>query len=568
MPKIVKLAAAVLVTTVVISACEEGPPAGAAIEPRNTFGAYLSALHADRRNQATEAARRYAAALAADPNNPRLRRQTFYASMRAGEVGRAIELAKKITAVEPTYMPAVLALLTDGMKRGEYKEALKWAGKLPASGSLGFVRVVARAWALVGANEAKQALAEIDKLKDRRGLRMFHSLHRGLMLDVLGRGKEAATWYAAAYKAQSSPAIRFIQAAASGLVRAGDKPAALKMIGSYEFSRGDSFAMTHLRRTIAKSDTPDALVPDAREGFAELLMNLASAMVQDNRARPALMWAQASLYLRPQNGASIYLVGDIQRSLGQHLAAIETLGRVKTSDPFSWEAGKSIVSSLAALDRKLEAEKLLEEMAGRETKRWDVLAMLGNLHRGLRKWPEAIKAYDRAIGRIEKPKEGHWNLFFARAVAFERAKQWPKAERDFRMALKLRPDQPAVLNYLAYSWVDRKENLKEALAMLRKAVRLRPRDGAIIDSLGWAYYRLGQFSRSVRILERAVTLSPRNWEINDHLGDAYWRTGRVTEARHQWRRAQSMQPDKSVLIKIKEKLQRGLPALKPSEPGQ
>ena len=134
--------------------------------------------------------------------------------------------------------------------------------------------------------------------------------------------------------------------------------------------------------------------------------------------------------------------------------------------------------------------------------------------------------------------------------------------------MKLRPNQPAVLNYLAYSWVDRKENLQEALSMLRKAVSLRRRDGAIIDSLGWAYYRLGQFGRAVRLLERAASLEPHNWEINDHLGDAYWHTGRVTEARHQWRRTLSMKPDKAVAVKIKAKLANGLPALKPSEPTQ
>ena len=568
MPKIAKLAAAVLATSLVISACDDGPPADAAVEKRNSFGAYLSALHADRRNQAAIAARGYLIALKANPDNAGLRRKAFYASMRAGDLVTAIELAKKITAVEPTYMPANLAMVTDAMKRGEYKAALGWADKLPKFGSLRFVRTIARAWAMVGVGDGPKALETLEKLKDRHRITVFYILHRGLMLDVLGKDKEAAAFYSKTYKDQASPPIRFVQAAAMSLARTGDKAGALKMIGSFQFSRGPRFSMAWLSQAIRKDEASPALVKNASDGFAELLMNMASGMEQDGTTRPALMWAQASLYIRPNSGASLYLTGDIQRDLGQHEDAIKTLGRVKTDDPFSWESGKSIVSSLASLERNLEAQKLLEEMAAREPKRWDVLAMLGNLHRRQKKWQDAIKAYDGAIARIGKPKEMHWNLFFARGVAFERAKIWPKAEKDFRLSLKLRPDQPAVLNYLAYSWVDRNENLQEALGMLRKAVTLRPRDGAIIDSLGWAYYRLGQFPRAVRTLERAVTLSPRNWEINDHLGDAYWRTGRLTEARHQWRRALTMDPDKGVVAKIKAKLARGLPALKPSEPSQ
>jgi tetratricopeptide (TPR) repeat protein len=568
MPRLTRLVAVGLLASIGIAACDDGQPAGAAAEQRNSYGAYLSALHADRQNQAARAARAFAVALKANPNNVRLRRLTFYASARAGLMDQAIALAKQIAAVEPGYMPAAMVMVVDAMKRGDFKGALERADKLPAAGSLGFLRTMARAWALVGAGEPEKALAEVDKLKPRRGLRVFYSLHRGLILDVLKREKEAADWYRTAHKAQSAPAVRFIQAAVTAMVRAGDKTGALKIIKAYETTRGSRFAIAHLRRRIENDDDLDPIATDAKEGFAELLMNLASALDQRRTARPGLMWAQASLYLRPENGASLYQVGDIQRNLRQHTAAIETLGKIKTQDALAWEAGKSIATSLVALKRNQEAEKLLEEMATRENKRWDVLAMLGNLYRSERKWVRAAKAFDRAIGRIGPPREGHWNLFFARGVAFERSKQWPKAEKDFRMALKLRPNQPSVLNYLAYSWVDRKENLKEALAMLRKAVSLRRRDGAIIDSLGWAYFRLGQFGRAVRLLERAAALEPSNWEINDHLGDAYWRTGRITEARHQWRRAMSMKPDKAVLAKIKVKLANGLPALKPSEPTQ
>ena len=115
-----------------------------------------------------------------------------------------------------------------------------------------------------------------------------------------------------------------------------------------------------------------------------------------------------------------------------------------------------------------------------------------------------------------------------------------------------------VLNYLGYSWVDQGINLDEAFGMLRRAVELKPRDGYIIDSLGWAHYRMGRFDEAVRELERAVDLKPADPVINDHLGDAYWRVGRRLEARFQWNHARDLNPDPEDLPKILKKIENGL----------
>jgi Flp pilus assembly protein TadD len=143
-------------------------------------------------------------------------------------------------------------------------------------------------------------------------------------------------------------------------------------------------------------------------------------------------------------------------------------------------------------------------------------------------------------------------------MSYERAKQWTLAEKDFQLALKLSPDNPQVLNYLGYSWVDQGVNLDQALEMIRKAVSLRPKDGYIIDSLGWAYYRLGRFEEAAAELEKAIVLSPSDPTINDHLGDAYWKTDRKLEARFQWLRAVENKPEPEDLPKIEKKLKEGL----------
>jgi tetratricopeptide (TPR) repeat protein len=168
--------------------------------------------------------------------------------------------------------------------------------------------------------------------------------------------------------------------------------------------------------------------------------------------------------------------------------------------------------------------------------------------------------YETAISMAgPAPTRNDWNLFFQAGIAHERLKQWPRAEAHFKRALELYPDQPQVMNYLGYSWIDMNMNLEEGMDLIRAAVDLRPNDGYIVDSLGWAHYRLGDYEDAVRELERAVELRPADPTINDHLGDAYWQVGRKLEATFQWNRALANDPDEELKPKIELKLVEGLP---------
>jgi Flp pilus assembly protein TadD len=171
-----------------------------------------------------------------------------------------------------------------------------------------------------------------------------------------------------------------------------------------------------------------------------------------------------------------------------------------------------------------------------------------------------VDYYSRAIALIDKPEAKHWSYYYARGTCYERIKKWPLAEADLQKALQLSPDQALVLNYLGYSWIDQNRNLKQGLALIEKAVRQKPDDGYIVDSLGWAYFRLHNFKEAAKHLERAVELRPEDPVLNDHLGDAYWRVGREREARFQWEQALTLKPEPEDAEKIKRKLQKGLPA--------
>jgi Flp pilus assembly protein TadD len=159
---------------------------------------------------------------------------------------------------------------------------------------------------------------------------------------------------------------------------------------------------------------------------------------------------------------------------------------------------------------------------------------------------------------VGTPTKKDWPLYYARAVAEQESNDWNAAEADLKLAIKLSPDQPQTLNFLGYSWVDQRRNISQAVVMLEKASTLAPEDGYIVDSVGWAYYRLGRYKDAVKTLERAIRIVPGDPTINDHLGDAYWKVGRRLDARFQWNHAHAFGAEDKEKAKIEKKLKVGL----------
>jgi tetratricopeptide (TPR) repeat protein len=215
--------------------------------------------------------------------------------------------------------------------------------------------------------------------------------------------------------------------------------------------------------------------------------------------------------------------------------------------------------NLDSLERTDEARQQLSKLIANHPDDLEAVLALGNILRDRKHYPECADTYSQAIALIPQPTKPTWTVFYFRGICLERSKQWEKAEADLKKALELYPEQPHVLNYLGYSWIDQGVNLDEGMRLIRRAVDQRPDDGYIVDSLGWAYYRIGNYDEAIKHLERAVELKPMDPTINDHLGDVYWRVGRQLEANFQWTHARDLKPEPDELAKIEAKLKNGLP---------
>jgi tetratricopeptide (TPR) repeat protein len=301
------------------------------------------------------------------------------------------------------------------------------------------------------------------------------------------------------------------------------------------------------------------LVNSAQAGAAEALYGLGASLGRRGGEDLGLVYLQLALYLAPNHPLALLSLADLYESLKKPELAIMIYARIPANSPLHRNAAIQMASNLDALDKPEEAQKHLEALIKENPDDLEAIMALGNVLRGHKKFAECADVYSKAVTTISHPQKANWVTFYFRGICYERSKQWPKAEADLKKALELYPEQPHVLNYLGYSWVDQGVNLDEGMSMIKRAVQQRPDDGYIVDSLGWAYFKLGNYPEAVKNLERAIELKPEDPTINDHLGDGYWRIGRLLEARFQWAHARDLKPEPEELPKIEAKLKDGLP---------
>jgi tetratricopeptide (TPR) repeat protein len=410
---------------------------------------------------------------------------------------------------------------------------------------------------LTASGDFKNAVANIDKLQGPDWYAAFKDLHAGLMLDLAGQRRDAGARLKRAYE-QDKNALRTVDAYARWLARNGDRKKALEIYAEFEKLLPNHPLIDAVVAEVEAARQPAALVRSAQAGAAEVLFGLGSALGRQGGEDIALVYLNLALYLDPDHPLVLLSLGDLYETLKKPERAIETFARLPVGSPLKRSAEIQRALNLDQLERTEEARERLSSLVQKHPGDLETLTALGNVLRARKHYTDAIGVYSKAVAIVKAPARQHWTLFYFRGICYERAKQWPLAEKDFQKALELNPDQPQVLNYLGYSWVDQGINLEPGLDMIKKAVDLRPKDGYIVDSLGWAYYRLARYEDAVKELERAIELRPEDPTINDHLGDAYWKVGRELEARFQWSHARDLKPEPEDLVKIEAKLKDGL----------
>ncbi len=513
------------------------------------------ALEAGDYRRAAELLRR-AAELA--PGHIEVLVRLLQAEIASGRFAQAVADARRLAEAAPGRFEAELLLLLDAFRRGDLAGARARLERLDGPGLGRVVVPFVAAWIEAAAGAPKRALRRLDGPDAARALPEVRAVHTAALLLALGTVEQAARVLETPLARRDRVAPSLVWMAAHVADRRGRREQARALVAAQRAHRPSEPVLEWLAERLAgDAPIPPPFVSPA-EAIADVLVRLAEALDLSRARIRALRLARLALFVDPAHDEARYRVAAIAAALDDREGALEVLDRIAPDSPFAFPAALLRARVLVELGREEEGYALLERLAREHPEAITPLVTLGDLLRRREAWDRARRAYERAIARLPRVEPGHWRLFYALGITLERTGRWEEAERAFRRALALAPDQPLVLNYLAYSWVERGERLEEAREMLERAVELAPRDGFIVDSLGWAYYRLGDYARAVSYLERAVELEPGDPVINDHLGDAYWRVGRRREARFQWRRVLGLDPEPELAARVREKLARGL----------
>jgi tetratricopeptide (TPR) repeat protein len=524
-------------------------------------GNYLSARVADAEHDSLAASTFARETLRADPGNLQLIERAFVATLLNGDMSDCFALAQKLIARDEKNGTAQLALAVRDIKARNFTGARK---HLDSSGNLrqrDLTAILLDAWSYVGSGDLKRALALVDTLGDAN-LAVFRDFHAGLMLEASGKTEEAGKRFQAAYAADQST-LRLLDAYARNLSRQGKIEEAKAAYLAYVKAQPRQPLAKAALSELEAGRKLEPLVKNVSAGAAEVLYGLGAYGLGSSGGRQgdeiaATVFLRLALALEPEHDLALDTLGEAYSRLKQYATAIEVYDETPDASPMRTGADIHIALLLDAAGKSDEALSRLRKLAEAHPDNPEALSALADLLRSKKKYLEAAEAYAGVLAASPPGEKGLWAVYYFRGIAYERAKVWDKAEPDFKKALDLYPEQPLVLNYLGYSWVDQGVHLDEAFKMLRRAVELQPEDGYIVDSLGWAHYRLGHYDEAVKLLERAIELKPGDPTINDHLGDAYWQVGRKLDAQFQWNHARDLNPEPEDLPKILAKIANGL----------
>lgn len=553
-----------LLRSLLVGAALGGPPSDAAgamdgAKPgASVTGNYLAGRHAETERDLGAAADFLKAALEEAPEAPDLLRRTFVILVMEGRLKEATGLAETYIEAQPKSSIANLMLAVVDMRDGDFAGAVARLEKLPDTGLTGLTAPVLHAWALAAQDKTEDALDALKKLEKDDQTEAIAQLHKGLILEKGGRRAEALGVLEEIAGRDGDLSFRFAELLGNIYETGGQPDKARALYERYNSERPISTLFEPALKRLDAGDKPKPIIASANDGAAETLFGIANSLRQQRARETALVLARLALHLKPEFPVMLTLVGELMEMDDRLREANALYARVDRNSSFGRSAEMRIAANLHDLDKTDEAIALLRETAAAYPNDPEPLVKIGDYLRSKERYGEAVPEYDEAIRRAGELKPEHWRLLYIRGIVLEREKQWERAERDFLQALEFEPDQPYVLNYLGYSWVEQRMNLERALEMIRKAVKLRPNDGYIIDSLGWGHYQLGNYEMAVSELERAVEYRPEDPVINDHLGDAYWKVGRKVEARFQWKRSLSLEPDDKLKEKVTDKLKHGL----------
>lgn len=514
-------------------------------------GNFLAGRFAQKAQDWTAASHYMDAALSHDQNNSSMQQRAFLLAVGAGDNDRAAELADDVLKSAPNLEMALIYKAVDAMSRNDYKTVLDTAGKLPDNGFGQYTKPLLSAWALAGEGMTDDALKVL--AHQTAPDEPTFDLHMALIEERAGRLEDADKHFRSAAGKGLTMQTALI---AAKFYERHDEGAKARQI--YE-TLGKTYPFNPFVTALpASKDTLSEAFVSPADGVAIGLFEIANALYDRRAFDSAQIYSQLVAKLNPQMPAAQLLIGDLAAIANKEDVAIQHYDAINPQSAIFWLAQMRMAEMLEANGKLAEAEALLINQSKSKPIENQALVSLGDFYRRTGQFNKAVKVYDDVLARTDAKDPNYWAVVYARGMSLERSDNWERAEKDLIAALDLQPENPMILNFIGYSWLEKGVNIEKALKYTSKAATLRPDDGYIMDSYGLALYRTRQFEQAAKVLERASQLVTDDPEILNHLGDAYWQVGRKMEAQFKWKRAIEMSTDAKLKATLARKMQDGI----------
>lgn len=532
--------------------------------PDTKYGTYLAGRVAHLRQNYDVAADYYMKNLkfGIDVDNEGILSSTYLLLASEGRIDEAAEYAVQAREHGDKTNLIAFILMSQSMKHNNYKEAYDVTLSIEESPFKNTILPLFQSWILAGSGKKEQALETLDKLKKEEGLLPLYHMHRGMLNDYFDQNDEAFEDFEVIVNDEKMPlSFRSLQIIGNFYLRTGHKEKLLEVAQKYYEQNKETPMLGSLVESFKDAD--GASLPKAidtpQKGLAEAVFNVGTIFrgVQNEVAQ---LFTSLVLYLNPDFEVARVSLADLYEQARRYKKATKEYLKIKPDSPVYYVAQLKAANTYIAQDKNEEAFTILSNLLKMYPDSEHITFRLGELSRVMKKYDTAVSFYQKTLDELPTSDKDRWTIYYAMGIAYERQNKWDEAEKVFKEALKLSHRHPYVLNYLGYSWIDRGINYNEAVYMIFEAHRKNAEDGHIMDSVGWALYKMGNYANAVKVLERASEYLPSNAIVYDHLGDAYWQVGRKDEARYQWQHALRASEDKEDLDenKVKEKIKNGM----------